>query len=230
MDIGFALNYTNLYLINVAPGADEPVWARLGQGISSVKPSDSDETSEDYYYDGDGGSDSAVTGGSHGYEFSGHRYYGNRAQDFVSDMKFKTGAGRITDFKHIAPDGRVISGKVTVKDIVDGGGDANGKGDFSCSIMYNGAPKVEPAKGHEFPAKVSASPLQVKAKATAALAVTVTPETASPAVAFASSDPSKATVDDYGNVTGVAQGEATISMKSIAMPSVVGTVAVTVTQ
>lgn len=229
MDIGFALNYTNLYLINVTPEAEKPTWARLGQGISSAKPNDSDETSEDYYYDGDGGSDSAVTGGSHGYDFSGHRYYGNRAQDFIAGLKFKTGAARITDFMHIGPDGRTISGKATVKDIVDNGGDANSKGEFSCSIMYNGAPKVEPAKGHQFPSTISASPLSLTAKKTEPLVVTVQPETASKAVAFASSAPDKVTVDDFGNVTAVAQGKATISMKSVALPTVTATVDVTVT-
>lgn len=54
MDLGFPLNYTNLYLIDVTPDGPERTWARLAAGITTVEVNDSDETVDSSYYDGEG--------------------------------------------------------------------------------------------------------------------------------------------------------------------------------
>ena len=118
---------------------------------------------------------------------------------------------------------------MTVKDIVDAGGDANSKGGFECGLKFRGKPTVTEPTAASIPTSVSASNItSLAVGSTATITPTVTPSGASTAMAYASSDPSVATIDDYGVVTGVRAGSCSISMKSIVCPSVVGTVSVKV--
>lgn len=220
VDIGFALNYTNLYLINVTPQAEVPTWARLGQGITSVEPDDSDETSDDAYYDGEGVTETNVTGSTMGYKFSGDRHYNNAAQNFVAGLRGTSGASRRTDLRHVAPDGRVLEGKVTITDINAGGGEANEKGGFEFTAHFAGRPTVTEPDATVMPESLAASAVNVQVGGTAQVAVTPTPSASSGACAFASSDVEVATVDDSGLVTGVGAGTCTISCKSMVLPSV----------
>lgn len=228
-DIGFELNYTNLYLINTTPEAEEPSWARLGQGVATMDFNDSDTTEDAAYYDGDGLSDTVVTGGSAGYSASGDRCYGNAAQDYIAGLRFERGQKRVTDFKHIEPDGGAITGKVTITNIVSGGGDANDKGAFGCDLTWNSGVAYEQPHYEEAPSELSVQAVSVTVGGTAQVAVTATPAQTSDACAYASSDTSIATVDDAGNVKGVQAGTCQISVKSIVRPSVKAVATVTVT-
>lgn len=228
-DIGFALNYTNLYLIDVTPTASTPTWARLGQGITSVEPDDSDETSDDAYYDGEGVTETNVTGATVGYKFSGDRHYNNRAQNFVASLRGTSGASRRTRLRHVAPDGRTLEGWVTITDISAGGGEANEKGGFEFTAHFAGRPTVTEPDATSLPTAIAAAAVSVAVGASSSIVVTPTPSDASEACAFASSDVEVATVDDSGRVTGVSAGSCTVSCKSMVLPSVNCTCNVTVT-
>lgn len=229
MDIGFAPNYTTLNLIDITPTASDPTWAYLGPGIVTVEL-DSDETVDDtQYYDGGGVAYNEVTGIALGYSVSGDRKFGDAAQDFICGLLLETGEGRKTRFKRIMPDGRAFEGGVTVTDIVDGGGDADSKGTFSCSLKFNGIPEFTSPTKTSMPESVTASDLSVVKDETEAVGATVTPNSASNTCVYAIKDTSVATVDMLGNVTGVAVGTTELTIKSVVKPSVVKTIGVTVT-
>ncbi len=228
-DIGFALNYTNLYLIDITPNGTSRTWARIGQGITSTGDESDEETEETYYYDGDGNADEDVTGVKIGTSFEGHRYHGNAAQDFIAGLRFKKGSDRITTMRHIAPDGTMAEGKVTIKEIKVTGGDANEKQTFSFTTTWKGMPNITPASAAAIPTAIAAQAVSVAAGETTAISATASPSGAAQSFAYASSDVEVATVDDAGNVKGVAAGECEVSIKSIVAPGVSTTVAVTVT-
>jgi hypothetical protein len=115
-------------------------WLELAKGIETVETDDDDETDEKAYYDGDGSTSTEVTGGTYGYSFSGDRYRGDAAQDLIAGKRFKKGRDRYVFLKHVQEDGTGEMGLAVVQDIVDGGGDANAKGAFECSIHYNEPP------------------------------------------------------------------------------------------
>ena len=228
MDIGFALNWENLYLINVAPDAEVPVWARLGQGISSVETDDSDETSEDYYYDGEGSPETDVTGTSFAYEFEGHRYHGNHAQDWIASLRMLKGAQRRTKFKHVFPDGATLVSDCTVLDIESTGGDANEKETFACKIALNGTPVFTEPTGNNMPESITASDIAANVDEPVAVNAQVMPATASQALVYGSSDPDTVTVDDDGMLFPKKTGTCEISLRSVVKPTVATTIKVTV--
>lgn len=229
MDLGYAMNYTNLYLVDTTPDAETRNWARLGQGILSAEPDNEDETAEDYYYDGEGASETDVTGVKLGYKFSGNRRYGNVAQDYICGLLAWTGGARKTRLRHIAPNGRIIEGAITVTDIVDGGGDANSKGAFEFVGRFSGLPSVDPPNSTVMPTAITTvAPISVAKEKTIAVVPTTTPIGAPNACAYAVEDVSIATVGDDGTVTGVAVGKTKLSIKSMVLPSVRTVVEITV--
>lgn len=228
MDIGFAPNYTNVYLIDTTP-ASEPTWAYVGPGISSVEPDDDEETDDTAYYDGGGVSSEDVTGVTLGYSISGNRRYGDAAQDYIVGLRGETGQGRVTHFRHVSPDGAAIEGECVVRDITIGGGDANDKGDFEFGVTFRGRPIITEPTASQLPESVSAQEVSVAVGETASVSPTVTPDTASGQCLFAVEDPTIATVDGEGNVKGVKAGSTQLSVKCAAKPSFVAVVKVTVT-
>lgn len=230
MDIGFALNYTNLYLIDITPDKPTHTWARLGCGITGVEADDSDNTSDSSYYDSEGVTATDVTGTTIGYKFSGEREYNDPAQNYVASLRTVSGAKRKTYLRHINPKGEVLTGLGTITDIVDGGGDANSKGSFEFGFHYAGNPTYEGTPAAVLPESVSASEISVAAGKTTPIKPQVTPSNANQFCVYASSDTSIATVADDGTVTGVSQGECEISLKSVVLPSVTGKARCTVTE
>lgn len=148
MSDGFYLNAVeDRYYIETSGITDEAQltgetakWAELAAGISTVDTDDSDDSSSESYYDGDGTSTTDITGITTGYSFSGKRYKGDAAQDFVAKMRFQTGNGRIAGMKHVDADGNGEVGMATWQDISVTGGDANDKGNFSVTAHYRGKP------------------------------------------------------------------------------------------
>lgn len=228
-DIGFAQNHTNNYMINVTPGAEEKSFARVGAGINSVSWSGNENISQDAYYDGDGLSESDVTGGQIIGTFAGHRKIGDPAQDFIASLLLSYGKERKTDFRWIDPSGNVLEGEVTVANINPQGGDPNAKSDFGFEIHYNGMPTFTQGDASAFPSEVTVEPITVAVGETAPAGATVTPEGASDSLFYAVDDDSTATVDALGNVRGVKEGKCNLNVKSAVKPTVQKTVEVTVT-
>lgn len=218
MDIGFAMNYANLYEINVTPEAAAPTWERVAAGINSVEWEGNEEVAQDSYYDGDGLSSSEVTGGQIVGTFEGHRIHGNPAQDFIASRLVAYGADRKTDFKWIAPDGQTLEGIVTIANINPQGGDPNAKSDFGFEVHFNGMPSFTEGDSDTFPEAIQATAVTVKVGGTASVNPTITPEKASPAVAYAIEDTNIATVDANGTVKGVKAGKTKVTIKSCVRP------------
>lgn len=222
-DLGFALNYTNLHEI-----WDGSNWLRVGAGITSITPAGNEKTDQSDYYDGDGLASTLSTGGQLVISISGARLYGDPAQDYVASLMMSYGAARNSRYRWTAPNGDVIEGAITIANIVSGGGDAPSKGTFSFEAHFNGLPQFTAGDADTFPESITASAVNVVVGATAKVAASIAPMTASPALAYAIEDTAIATVASDGVVTGVAAGETRLSIKSMAKPSVVVAVAVTV--
>lgn len=228
-DLAFALNYTNLHMINITPGAAAPTWAYLGGGIQTINESSNETVDQTAYYDGGGQASSDITGAQTIYAYSGHRKYGDAAQDFIESLKYVYGEARKTDFKHIAPDGAIIEGRVTLANIVTTGGDANSKGTFSVEAQFNGAPTYTPGSFNDMPSSMSVTPVTVGVGETQKIVVTVDPVNASNACVYGVENDDIATVDADGNVRGIAPGETRVTVKSMLKPSLAAQVVVTVT-
>ena len=230
-DLGFAPNYTSALEIDITPEAETPTWAIFNRGITEIKPSISETTSSKDYYDGMGTPTDEVTAVQPKYEVTGDRCYGDPAQDYVASVALETGEGRKTHYRHTDPDGAVVSGDCTLMDLTIGSqqGAASDPGSFSCTISGAGAPTLEEGGKVKLPEKVvCTAPSSVAVGKSAQLAPTVTPDTANGKCFFSSGNTDVATVDSDGNVTGVAAGKATITVRAAAKPSVYVQVEVTV--
>lgn len=141
---GLLLQSAHRFEINTTPGVSPGTYARLAAGLNNFEPSFNEEVAQDTYLDGDGFASSAVTGAQLTLSFSGHRLYGDPAQDFIFGKAFDLGPGRETDFKWTLPDGTLIQGTCTIANIEGPSGDANAKGEISFEIHFNGRPTVTP--------------------------------------------------------------------------------------
>ena len=229
-DLGFARNYANALEINITPGADKPTWAILSRGITSIAPSPNESTEDKDYYDGYGTPTSKVTSTQIQYEVEGDRCYGDPAQDFISGLALATGEERETDFRHTAANGDVIEGRCTLLNLTpnSGQGEASALGAFTCTIATAGAPKFTAANKLKLPTAVQAEDVTVTVEGTSKIEATVTPEDANHKCFYASGNTAVATVDSDGNVTGVAEGEATVTVRAASKPSIMKSVNVTV--
>lgn len=228
LDIAFAQNWTNLYELNINPGG-APTWARIGAGISDVDPEGNETTSDDAYYDGEGMASSDVTGGQLTISFSGHRKFGDPAQDFIASLAYEYGEARKTDFRWTTPDGDVIEGEATLANIKTQGGAANDKQTFSFDVRFNGAPTYTPGDATTFPEEITLEAVTVEVGKETQATATVTPTNASPAVLFGIEDDEIADVTSDGKVIGLKEGTTRLSVKSAVKPTVRAEVEVTVT-
>lgn len=230
-DLGFARNYANALEVNITPGAEEPTWAILSRGITSITPSGNESTEDKDYYDGYGVPTTDVTSTQIQYAVEGDRCYGDPAQDFISSLALETGEGRKTQFRHTAANGDVIEGDCTLLSLTpnSGQGEASALGAFSCTIATDGRPSYTPANKLKLPERVEAEAVSVAVGAKQRVEATVTPETANPKCFFASGNTDVATVDSDGNVTGVKEGTCDVTVRCASKPSVMATVKVTVT-
>ena len=230
-DLGFARNYANALEINITPGEAEPTWALLARGITSITPSPNESTEDKDYYDGYGVPTTKVQSTQIQYEVEGDRCYGDPAQDYIASVALETGEGRETQFRHTAPNGDVIEGNCTLLELVpnSGQGEASALGAFTCTISTAGAPTFTPAGKTKLPEQVEADAVSVEVGATSKIAPTVTPAEANGKCFFASGNTDVATVDSDGNVTGVSEGRATVTVRAASKPSVMTSVEVTVT-
>lgn len=228
--LDFAPNHAHVIELNITPGKKEKTWAWAQRGILECTPESDETTSEDAYYHLLGTTETSVDSIKVSIAMSGHRMYGDPVQDFVQSLALLTGDDRKTDYRWTMPDGTVLEGECTLAELVPGSGmgEANAKGEFAYRINLN---TFERSGGgmSAMPAAVTAEAVTMAAGATAEVGAKVAPEGANQRCHYAVEDTSIATVDSSGKVTGVAEGETTMTIKAAAKPSVVAQCKVTVT-
>ncbi|WP_353986603.1 phage tail tube protein [Lactiplantibacillus plantarum] len=144
----FTMNVKNKFEIDVAgnqdPTADsaKASWARLAAGISGVTPAANETDDSTAYYDGDGFTDTDVTGKRITIAFTGHRVVGDAAQDYVASKFLAIGQKLKTLARWTDQDGNVIVANVTITAVVPMGGNANAKQTFSFTLSFNGKPTM----------------------------------------------------------------------------------------
>lgn len=141
---GFLLQSGHVLEIDVDPGGVSTM-ERLGAGIANMEPSPNDEISQDKYYDGEGFGETDVISSQLVISLSGHRSYGDPAQDYIFGQMLETGPKRRTTLDWTLPDGGKYSGPVTIANISGPGGDAGAKGDIAFELHFNGKPEFVPA-------------------------------------------------------------------------------------
>lgn len=232
-EIGYALNYANKLELDITPDADEPTWALIAKGVSSIEPAGNEEVSQDPDYSGKGMAESDVTGGQITLAVSGYRYYGDPAQDFVASRAYSYGEARKTRFRWTQPNGDKLQGKCTLANISPGSelGDANAKGTFNYEVHLNGLPRFTSGDTKMSPASIAAGAeeVSVAVEGTTKVTASVSPEGASQDLLFEIDDERVATVDAEGNVTGVKVGTTELVIYSYVKPSVHAVVPVEVT-
>lgn len=143
MPEGFLLQSEHKLQIDTGPNgvsALEP----LGAGITSMDPDVNDELSEDRYFDGEGFGETDVTGSKLVLSFSGHRKYGDAAQDYIFGTLLEPGVGRRTKLEWTLPSGDSYKGPVTIANITGPSGEAGEKGEVGFELHFNGKPEFTP--------------------------------------------------------------------------------------
>jgi len=143
-DEGLLVQSKHLFEIDITPEESEPTWARLARGLNNFEPSTNDEIDQTHYLDGDGYATTTVMGGQLVITFSGHRYFGDPAQDWIFANMIEIGNKRETQFRWTLPSGEVFQGPCTIANIEGPSGDANAKGEISFEIHFNGKPQYTP--------------------------------------------------------------------------------------
>lgn len=144
---GLLVQSKHLFEINIEPGAEPGNFARLAAGFNSFEVALNEEIDQTHYLDGDGYATSTVMGAQLTLTFTGHRKYGDPAQDFIFSRAMEIGAERETEFRWTKPNGEVIEGPCTIAEVTGPSGEANAKGEISVAIHINGKPTITPADG-----------------------------------------------------------------------------------
>jgi hypothetical protein len=141
---GFELMNKHKFEIATTTGAT-PVYSLIASGISNVAPASNEGLSQDNYMDGDGYGETDVIAAQLVLTFTGHRKYGDPAQDYIFGKALDLGPLRRTDFRWTEPDGGIFEGPATIANISQPSGDAGAKGEISFEIHFNGKPEYTPA-------------------------------------------------------------------------------------
>jgi hypothetical protein len=143
---GFELMNKHTFEINTTPEAEQGMetYAPIAAGITNVEPNNNEELSQDRYLDGDGYGETDVIAAQLVLTFTGHRKYGDAAQDYIFGKLLELGANRRTTFRWTEPDGGVFEGDCTIANISGPSGDAGSKGEISFEIHLNGKPTYSP--------------------------------------------------------------------------------------
>lgn len=232
VDIGFALNYQYVTLVNITPEESDPTWAWVGPGITDLTNDRSEKTEENDDYSTGGNTETTVTGVTASTSVSGNRLIGDPFQDWLASIEECFGKERETQRRVVSPTGEIIQDAITVKDVVASGpnGSASSKQGISCTFARNDTPElVQEAKGTHLPSTVAAEAVSVAVGNTVQVSPTVTPATASDWCLYAIEDTSIARVTADGIVEGIAAGSTRLAIKCAAKPSVRVAIDVTVT-
>ena len=140
-----------LFIGTSATSATPPVWtySPLCAGITNIDPSVNEQNQQAWYMCGLGGANNEVTGIAPEYAVSGHRIYGDAAQDYIAGLRYKLGQDRKSSLKvELYNHGTLVETIVadcTITDIVDFGGQATDLIPFSCTLRVNGIPTATAA-------------------------------------------------------------------------------------
>jgi len=145
MSATFELNHYDLFEIDITPEGSSRTWKRLGKGISGFTPNLNENKDQTAYLDGNGWGSSEVIGKQLTFDATGHRVVGDDAQDYIASKYMALGDDLKTNFRAYDSRGVCKSGACTINNIVIGGGDAQGKKEFSFSIDINGQPTMTSA-------------------------------------------------------------------------------------
>lgn len=148
----FLLNFKNKLEIDTAGNTDianvaSASFALLAAGITTITPAAADTTDASPYYDGEGFTDSTVTGKNITFQVAGHRVFGDAAQDYVASKFLSIGDELRTLAQWTDAKGNKVQAVVTLTAIVPFGGAANAKQTFSFTMAFNGKPVTVPAVG-----------------------------------------------------------------------------------
>jgi hypothetical protein len=154
---GFDLMNGHKFELNVTPGS-AATYALLSKGIKNAAPSNNEKLAQDNYMDGAGFGSTDVIGAQLILSFTGDRYYGDQAQDFIMGLLLNVGSGRKTDFRWTEPNGGVFTGGCTIANIDGPTGDAGAKGEIKFEIHFNGKPTYTPSTGDVTAPTVTVTP------------------------------------------------------------------------
>jgi hypothetical protein len=141
----FSLNNRVLLKVDTTPAASARTYVKLAKGITSAVDSHNDSTDDTAYLDGGGYGNSDVIGKQYTLAVTGHRVIGNPAQDYIVGLQSEFGDDAKTWIQYTKPNGLQITAHVSATEIVDAGGDANAKTEFSVNFKGCGAPTITPA-------------------------------------------------------------------------------------
>ena len=142
MAVEFSLNNRVLVEVDSTPLGSSRTWLKLAAGITSAVDSHNDSTDDTAYLDGGGYGNSDIIGKQYTLAITGHRIIGNPAQDYIMTLQGEFGDDAKTYVRYTRPNGHRTQAYVTASEIVDAGGDANAKTDFSCNFKGCGAPTI----------------------------------------------------------------------------------------
>jgi hypothetical protein len=233
VDIGFALNYQYINLVNTTPQEATPTWVWVGPGITEITPEREEKVDTTDDYSTGGNSITTVKGVDKTLAVSGNRLVGDPFQEFLVSIEEAFGTERETTYRMVSPNGEIIEEDITIKDIIATGpnGAASDKQAISCTFARNDTPRIiQEAKGTHLPATVTADSVSVAVGATEQVTPTVTPETASDWCLYAIEDTDIARVTADGKVEGIKAGKTQLAIKCAAKPSIRIAVEVEVTE
>jgi hypothetical protein len=141
----FGLNYKFLHLIDTTPDGASRTWVRVGVGVSSMVEGLNDNIDQTPYINGNGFGSSDKIGLQYIVSGTGHRVYGDTAQDYIASKKLLLGDDVKSNYKVIDQYGNIIQIPVTICNVVESGGDAQGKVELSFELHGNGEPADTPA-------------------------------------------------------------------------------------
>lgn len=146
----FLLNFKNKVEIDISghtslEDVEQAEFALLASGISTITPAAADTTDATAYYDGGGFTDSSVTGKNITFALSGHRVFGDPAQDYIAKHFLSIGDELRTLARWTDAKGNQVQSVVTMTSIVPFGGAANAKQTFSFTLAFNGKPSLKEA-------------------------------------------------------------------------------------
>ena len=142
MAVEFSLNNRVQVEVDSTPLGSSRTWLKLAAGITSAVDSHNDSTDDTAYLDGGGYGNSDIIGKQYTLAITGHRIIGNPAQDYIMTLQGEFGDDAKTYVRYTRPNGHRTQAYVTASEIVDAGGDANAKTDFSCNFKGCGSPTI----------------------------------------------------------------------------------------
>ncbi|HEL2057763.1 TPA: phage tail protein [Streptococcus suis] len=130
------------------PEQEPEAWLPIGKWIAEVTDESEETTVEEAYYDGDGTTETTVTGIKMAWAFAGTYDPEDAAQAQIASLKYKTGSERKVWQKYISSDNKQqYVGVSTVTDIKAGSGAAGDYEEFGCKIAYDSIPKASSPTG-----------------------------------------------------------------------------------